>query len=302
MGYDDLNNKEMESALSDTAVKDGFNVPDDDEGNEDSSQQADNTAGAGAQPSQGNNGQQQQPVWNGTEWSLKYRGNPYIPKSRDELVNLAQKGFSYTQEMERMNRERKEYQEQLNSLQGKYKHYDEFDAALKSNPALAQKLMQVAQEFQGQQGEQQASQGIDMRVYTQLQQRLDQLESMNTERINGEYDRKLADTIQNVKKSYPNHDWDFDDGTGNLEHKLLQFAYENGITNLDYAYRAMMWDQNSANAKADALKKAAATKQVASRAGVLNTSSSAGSSPSRPGYKYGDTYNDVSRKMAEEWR
>lgn len=289
-GYENIDG--MEEALSDDAVVNG------DTGNEESSQLAD--ASASEQPDKAN--QNQQTSWNGQEWSLKYRGDPYVPKSRDELINLAQKGFSYTQEMEKFNRERKSYQEQLNSLQGKYKNFETFEQALKNNPAFAQRLMQVAQEFQSQQSEQQNQGGVDYTLINNLQSKVEQLEAMNSERINNEYDRKLSETLQNIRKSYPNHDWEFDDGTGNLEKKLLQFAYDNGITNLDYAYRAMMWDQNSANAKSDALKKAAAAKQAATKAGVLNTSSSAGGTQVKPGYKYGDTWNDLTQRMAAEMK
>lgn len=246
-------------------------------------------------------GQQPQPQWNGEEWSLKYKGRPYVPKSRDELVSLAQKGFSYAQQMEQINRERQEYQRHLQDMQSRYSHYDEFDKALRSNPALAERIMQVAQEWQNQPGGSAGSGDVNQRLYGELMNKIQTLESQNSERINSEYDRKLEETLANIKKQYPDHDWEYDDGvSGNLEKQLLQFAYDNGITNLDYAYRAMMWDQRGTSAKADALKQQAAAKQQATRAGVIQKTSTAGLKPTRPGYKYGDSYSDLAKRMAEE--
>jgi hypothetical protein len=292
MAYDDVDMAEMEGAISDTAItEDSTN----DEGVEATETQTQ------AAPSQ-QQSQQQVPeqTWDGTQWNLKYRGQPYTPKSRDELVNLAQKGFSYNQAMEQINRREKEYNDQIASLRTQYSHYDEFDKALRNNPALAERIMQVAQEFQGQQSLGQQQPGVDHRVYSELTTRLQQLEAQYQERTNSEYDNKLRETLNKIRTENPNVDWDFDDGTGNMEKKLIQFAYDNGIYNLDYAYRAMMWDSNNVNAKADALKSAAASKQQASRAGVINKSTTAGNIPTKKGYKYGDTYSDLARRMTEE--
>lgn len=298
MAYDDVNMEEMAGAIQDDT---GEIVDDSSDTGEVASSQPQQQQ-ASQQPQQQTAQQpsgQPQPVWNGQEWQLKYRGNPYVPKSREELVSLAQRGFSYSQEMEKINRERAQYNEQLNTLKSQYGHYDKFDNLLKSNPALAERIMQVAQEYQSQPGKTGNGQ-VDHRVYGELTNRLQQLESQNSERINSEYDRKLADSLATIRKQYPSHDWEYDDGNGNLEKQLLQFAYDNGITNLDHAYRAMMWDSNSTNAKADALKQQAAKTQQATRAGVINKTVSAGSGNTRAGYKYGDTYGDLAKRMADE--
>jgi hypothetical protein len=256
-------------------------------------------SGGGQQPTQ----PAPQGQFNGSEWGLKYRGQPYVPKDRQELVNLAQKGFSYTQEMERINRERREWQQRIDDMQSKYRHYDDIDSLMKKNPAFSERMMQLAQEFQtgGQQDGQQPANGVNYQLYNGLVTRLGELEKLNTERINKEYDRQLADQVSKMRATYAGHDWDFDDGTGNLEKKVIQFAYENGISNLDYAYRAMMFDQNGTNAKAAALKKEAEARAKAQKAGVISQGAAGGSAPAE-GYKYGDSYKSLADKMKAEMK
>lgn len=254
--------------------------------------------GAGGQPA----GQPQGAPWNEKEWPLMYRGQQIFPKDRDHLKNLAQKGFSFEQATEQYNRERTALAQQMENLRKQYAHYDQFDQMLKSNPALQEKIAATIQEMQagGQQGQQPG--GQQFQIFNKLTERLDSLESMNQERIDAEYDRRLAESVQKLKADHPDHDWNFDDGTGNMERKVIQFAAENGITNLEYAYRSMMYDQAGANAKADALKKAAAAKQQANRAGVIQSGAPGGAAPQQGGYKPGMSYNDVARAMAAEMK
>lgn len=263
----------------------------------------------GQQQEPGDTGQQQgvipvQEQWDGSKFNLIYRGQPYIPKSKDELINLAQKGFSYTQELEKFNKQRREYDQRFNDMQSRYKQYDEFDSMLKNNPAFAERMVALAQEFQGvQQGQGgQPTGGINYHMYNGVVDRLNKMEELLNNSQNSEYDRKLSSDIDALKAKYPNHQWDYDDGTGSLVTKILQFAYDNGITNIDHAYRVMMWDQMGANAKGDALKKAAEAKQAANRAGIMNGGRGAAPPQNRAGYKYGASYNDLVAQMAHEMK
>jgi len=292
-GYDGI---EMEGELTDDVA--GQQSGDQPQGNAQPQQQA-NGQQPGGQPQAGDqqtNQQGQQEVFDGNKWTLKYRGQPYVPKSREELTNLAQKGFSYEQEMGRFKTERTQLQQQLDGLKKQYGHYDVFDKMLKGNPQLAEKIAATIQEMQAQ-GQQPG--GANVQLYSQLKSEIEELKHHNDERINLEYDRRLQESVQKLKADHPDHDWEFDEGNGNLEKQIIQFAMENGITNLEHAYRAMMFDQAGTNAKADALKKAAAAKQQANRAGVIQSGAS-GSPPSKGGYKYGSSYNDLAKQMAAE--
>jgi len=290
-GYDGI---EMEGELTDVAGQQPG------EGGTADPQQPVEGQPPGAQPQVGDQqtveGQQQ--VWNGQEWALKYRGQPYIPKSRDDLKNLAQKGFAYEQGMSQFNKDRTALQQQLQDLQKRTKHYDEFDSLLKTNPALADKIATTIQEMQQQPGGQ--PQGANIQIYQDLMNRINSLEQTHTESLNMAADQKVAGSIQKLRADHPDHDWEFDDGvSGPLEKQVVAFAVEHGITNLEYAYRSMMWDHAGTNAKAAAMKAAAAKKQQETRAGVVKSGAPSGGAP-QGGYKYGDSYKDLASKMAAE--
>jgi hypothetical protein len=259
----------------------------------------------GGQPQAGDqqtNTQGQQEVFDGSKWVLKYRGSPYTPKSRDELVNLAQKGFSYEQEMGRFKNERQQLTGQLEALRKQYAHYDEFDGLLKGNPALQEKIAQLIQEMNaggGANGGQGG--GANFQLINKLMGEINDLKGFRDEFTNAEYDRKVAASLEKLKSSHPDHDWEHDDGTGNLEKKILQFALENGITNLDVAYRAMMFDHAGTNASAAALKKAAEDKQRAAKAGIIQSGAApGGGGMQKGGYKPGMSYNELARQMEGE--
>lgn len=241
---------------------------------------------------------QPQTDWDGKAWALKYRGNPYHPKSRDELVNLAQKGFSYSQEMARLKQEREQLQQQY----APYQHYQQFDAMLKSNPALAQTIANALSQQLGQ-PQQAAGQQVQQQGngYPEaLMSRIQQIETMLQQRQASEDDARLEQEINTLKSKYPNYQWDVDkgDGAGTLLTQLLQFAHDNEYGNLDHAFRIMMFDSNTAEAKAAALKQNQQARQQAQRAGVIGGGKQA--SPGKPGYDSNLGYNDLARMMASQ--
>jgi hypothetical protein len=240
--------------------------------------------------------------WDGNSFPLKYRGEVRIPKSKDELINLAQKGISYTTAMERFNKDKKSFDEQLYSLKKQYEPYDQFNQTLQQNPALAQRIQEVAQEYLSQQPNQSQAPAAQNPMYGQLMQEIENLKKQNLSIQEAEDDKKVNEMVHQLKANYPHHDWETDDGTGTLAHHVIQFAYDNGIYNLDHAYKAMMWDQNGTNAKAEALKKATQAKQQATKAGIVRQGQPSGGMPGKPGYSYGDSYNDLARRMVNEMK
>ena len=254
---------------------------------------------AGQQPGPAGQGKPQAgEQWDGSKFSLKYRGQPYVPKSQDELIALAQKGFSYSQEMAKINQERQQYQQAMT----KYGQYEQFDQLLKSNPALGQRILQVVAEAQGQQGQsQQAPQGY---VPPELMQKISYLEQENIRRANSEADRTLDNELSTLKQRYSNYDWASDSGAGNLEKQLLQFAIDNKMEhNLEYAFRSMMWDQSQTQAKAEALKQAQAQRVSQHQQGVVQSpGAQPAPQPQQSGYRYGESYTDLTAKMAAEMK
>jgi len=239
----------------------------------------------GGQPASENQEQQQsqQPAWDPNEYALNYRGTRQLPASKEELINLAQQGFSYSQEMARLKQERQKLQEQ-------YGHYNQFDQLLRNNPALAQRVAQTVQEYNSNQGGGQTQQYVPPEVFSRLQY----LEQEAKKRAAQDQDRLLDQEVTSVKQRYPNHDWK------TFERQLLQFAYNNGITNLDHAYRALTWENAQAAAKATALKQQQQARVQATQQGIVQQGQS--TPPQRAtglAYSSDDSYDDVTAKMLQ---
>lgn len=252
-------------------------------------------------PGKPTQGQQQSPAWDGSQYALKFRDQQIVPKSREELINLAQRGYGYSQAMEKLNKERASLQQRA----AQYQQYDQLDQMLKSNPQLAQKILQAAAEYHGQQGAQ-PQQGQQSpqpwQAPPELLNRINRIEQEFTKRTQTDEDTALDREIQSLKAKYPSQNWDADNGEGTLERQLLQFAVENKINNLDYAYRAMMWDTQQTNVKADALKQQQQTRVANTRQGVVQSSGQAPAPSPAPAYQAGESYQDLAAKMAAEMR
>lgn len=242
--------------------------------------------------------QAQQPVdpkWDQKAWELTYRGQKVYPKDRQHLINLAQQGWSYSQEMAKLNQERQAMQANAQRLS----QYEQFDAYLKSNPHVAQAMLQAAQNQYNQQPQAGAQQQAPQ-VPPELMQKVGTLEQQLQQQQNWHQDQLLDNEIQQLKAKHPNHDWTTDNGTGNLEKQLLQFCLDNNITNLEHGYRIMMWDTAQTQSKADALKGQMASRQQAHQQGVVQRGAQAPAGPAKTGYQEGMSYKDAAAQMIAE--
>jgi hypothetical protein len=259
---------------------------------------ADSQQSTANQPQDSQQQAAQQPVWDGSQWTLKYRDKDVIPKSREELINLAQRGFGYSQAMERLNREKQE----LSGRARQYQQYEQLDQMLKSNPQLAQRILQATAEFHAGQGQQPAGGDQQAQVSPEIMSRLDRIEHEFKKRQQTDEDMALDREVQAIRTRYPNHPWTEDNGSGTFEHQLLQFAVDNRINNLDHAYRAMMWDSMQTNVKADTLKQQQQQRVAANKQGIVQ----AGGPPANPAPKQGFNpelgYNDLASQMVNELR
>ena len=227
--------------------------------------------------------QPQQDTWNGDDFALNYRGTRQIPASKQELINLAQQGYSYSQEMEKLKGQRQQ-------LDAEYAQYRQFDDLLKSNPALAQQITQIVQE-NNQPGAQQPQQG---QAPPEVMNRINNLEQFSKQQVQREQDMVLDNEIQQIKQKHPNINWQ------EFERPLLQFAHDNGIGNLEHAFRAMTYDNVHTNARAEALKTQQQNRVAANRQGIVQNGQVALTPPAQtPAYQHGDSWNELTKKMAD---
>ena len=209
--------------------------------------------------------------WKPDLFKLKYRGTQVSPRNYNHAVSLMQQGWSYSQAMEALNRERSELQ-----TQGKlYEQYGALDKAFKTNPAFAAKIWQMYQEAQGQQqpaGQPQAQpQANDPRM-----QQLFSVVLGLQEKLKG-YDDREADTevqseMKDLRESIPDAQWDATTESGHtLMWDVLNHACQQGFPNLKAAARDYLWDSQAATAKMAGAKQAAEARMKAAKAGVVGT-------------------------------
>lgn len=244
----------------------------------------------------------QQEVWDGTKWTLKYRGNDYHPKSRDELLNLAQKGFGYSQAMENFNKSKQNYEQQIQERDKQLAVFRQFQEFAKSNPEFGQKLIELAAQYEGN-GVQQTNGAMQAAIPPEFAQKIQTLEERYNAIEAEKYDKMVMQELESLKSKYPGHDWAFDDGVnGDLGKQIMRFALDNGYTNLDHAYRVMMWDHHTANAKADALKSEQNKRMAERQQGIVSNGHSSPPPPQKSGYQPGASYNDLAATMLQEMR
>jgi hypothetical protein len=244
-------------------------------------------------------GQPQSPAdkdWDAKKWELTYRGNKVYPKDRQHLINLAQQGWSYSQEMARLNSERQQMTQQAQRLA----QYEQFDQYLRANPHVAKAMLAAAQQGVGQQQPNNNQQGPQYAVPPELMNKVGTLESQLKAQQDWHQDQLLDNEIKQLKTAHPNHDWVTDNGTGNLEKQLLQFALDNSFTNLEHAYRVMMWDNSQTEAKASALKQQMTQRQQAHQQGVVQGGAPAPAQQGQKGYQEGMSYKDAASAMMAE--
>ena len=244
---------------------------------------------------QGQENTNQQPTWNGQEWALNFKGQQIIPKDRQHLVNLAQKGYSYESAMEQLNQERQKLTQQGQS----YQKYSQLDEALQGNQEFARKLWDFVQQNKaGQQQQQQGEQQSELppQVSSALSE-LEELKSWKQQLQEQQANQAIEKEINDLASQYPNYEWQADDGTGTLAWKIMKHAYDNGITSMKMAFRDMMFDKSATTVKMDTLKQAKETQQAQHRQGVVQSSGAPTNMPmKKSGYSPADSYNELTQK------
>ncbi len=200
------------------------------------------------------------------QFMLNYKGQPIPPRDRQHLINLAQKGHSFEQSMEDLNKQKRD----MEDMQSKFGKYEQMDKYFQENPAFANEITQLQARYAGgnvpeQDG--QPTQGMD----PQLIQRLDALEASDKRRTNEVEDYKVNQDISDLKRRYPDRDWKGDTGNGTLDIRLLQHAQDKGIQNLDSAYRDYFYDEVAAKAQNQTIAQGAEKQKEMTKAGIVQT-------------------------------
>lgn len=203
-------------------------------------------------------------AFDGNNYKLNYKGQEVVPKDHAQLVSMAQKGYSYETSMAELNRQKAE----MSKTQETYSKYADLDQYLLDNPTVAEQLINNLQNPQQEESE------TETPTYQRdpaLLKRLATLENQNKTRETQTANNDLQIELNELKTKYPNHNWNVDDGSGLLATKVMRLAYDNGIENLDQAFKILNYDSLAQNTKVDTLKREKERKQKQFKQGIVSS-------------------------------
>lgn len=239
-------------------------------------------------------------------WQLKFRDKVITPKSKDELIRLAQQGFSYSQRMQQL----KQQADQLKQQEQEVAQYRKLTKAFQENPKFREQIMAMYNQSLAQQGQPQ-SQGEGGQ--SQAQQQAAQLDPGVMQQIQelqswkNQYEEQLADQnvkneMEALKNKYQRDDWDTMGTNGlTLMKEILQHNYQNPRMSLEQAYRDLMFDKDRTAAKADGLKQAQQARKKQQKQGVVTGKSPA--APKKPSGKVDTSrsYDELAQQAINEF-
>lgn len=200
--------------------------------------------------------------FDGSQFQYTFRGAPVTPASKEELIEKLQLGHSYQENRTKFEQQQQEFQRQKQT----YDKYAQLDKQLQQSPEFKEKLWNLHNEFS--QPKQTQGAQVDPHV-AELQQQFQQIQQAQA-------DKDLQSEMDSLKKSHPDHAWGKDTGEGTPEKQLMQFMYENGISNPEHAYRAFYFPTIAQKAKFEGASQASKQAVAANKQGYVSTGPATG--------------------------
>ena len=241
-----------------------------------------------------------EPDFDPTQWGYNYKGQTIYPKDRNHMKTLMQQAHVHNSKSEDLNRRLQE----IDEMKGKFGKYEQLDKAFTDNPAFAQQIWAMQEKAQnGTLQESNADVPPELQQFHQqlseLQQKDQTRESEHQEWKNQQADIALEKEIQTLRDKFADHEWDLDEGDGSLQSRILQHAFDEGLS-LERAYKDLMWDTHTTNVKARTLKQAQEKRVADKKAGVVmgsgNRKPQSGNLDIR-----GSNYNDLRDQALKEY-
>lgn len=174
--------------------------------------------------------------WNGEDWKLKHGDNYYVPKSKEELINIANRGKLYDRKKDEMSKKEKEISDTYDYLVDWLQNYssqlnpneNQDDQNLDLNDPNYDETLKLRQEFQ------------------EFKQQAEMKDAQ----------KELIRRETSLMEKFPNKDWKVigDDGKTLID-KVLERASETGNTNLEDVFKAISYEDDITKAKIEANKK-----------------------------------------------
>lgn len=212
-------------------------------------------------------GNAKQPVeWDGSQFTLKFRGKEIIPESKEKLINLAQRGHLYDTKLSDLQARENTLTERLKAVE----QYESLSKAFEENPAFKQQILNLYYQSQNGGNAQESVEGSEQPAATdpKLLERVNNLTQWQEQYEQNRADEDLRKEISGLVEANPDVDWKSTDEEGNtLVQDVLKKAHERGGIPLDDAFRIVYWDNMKEQAAANALKANVEAKEKAASKG-----------------------------------
>ena len=206
----------------------------------------------------------QEPVFDGTQYALKYRGQTIHPESHEQLLNWAQQGRSYSEKMNALNQRETE----LNTRSSRYDDLEKMANEFDSNPSFKAKILKLRDEAMSSEPSQEHS---NPDVQALVDQKVKEAFEPYTAKIDEDKaDQELDAEINTLKSKYVNEKWEEKDAAGkSFLWEVMNHAHLNNFPNLESAYRDYTYDNVRTNTEAETLKTQADLRVRDSKNGVV---------------------------------
>ena len=252
-------------------------------------------APSGDQP--GNGASPTESVFDPKSWEIKYNGQTAYPKDQNHAKALMMKGYSYEQAMQKLNKDR----ESLEGQSIRYKKLADLQDALEQDPKFAEYYYSKLSEYKPDgvvEGDDDPKYASLRGELGQTKKQLEELSQFKENFTRQQAKDALNKEIKDLRDSHKDHNWEIDDGDGNLEKRILTHAFEKGFPSLESAYRDFMFDKVEITAKEAALKKEKDRQLADKQKGIVSRDGGAaapGKSNGRP-----TNYGDAVRQSLKE--
>jgi hypothetical protein len=250
----------------------------------------------------------------GNQWVINHEGKE-IPLDEHKFKMYAQKGYNYEGKMHQLRVDRNLHQKESESFSEQRKSWEAETAEMrqiqefaKQNPQWVETVRQAwvnAQQGGQQQGQSQnpwVNQiGQLQNTVNQLVQRISDQDKQTQMRSVAEKEATLDTQIAKYKDENPSFDWNTADEMGmNLEKRIMQFAIDEGIKNVEHAAKLFHWDEHMKRTQLSAKEQVGKDIQRQQKLGLGTPTAKSQLQLKRTESVRGKSYDDIASEALKE--
>ena len=240
------------------------------------------------------------------EWELTV-GGKQIKAKRDQVLQWAQQGYTAPGKIAQYTRELEDYKKKWSEAEPKYKEletkYGPVDQYVRQNPQFWDHVVKQFEQRQSLVNDPTNPMASELNALREQLQDLTQFKStfeqeQQKQRM-AQDDEKYMATVGEIKKAYPDVDFDSVDIDGKtLEMKVLEYGIQNEIRNFKTAFKDFYHDELIKRAETRAKESINKEKVKSTKMGILGITpqSAKTQSSDHRGKSYDDIANEIKRE------